>query len=298
MAGDEAGILRALCDCCAQLLALGPDSGLREALAAFLDRARDAQQPAAQLLADYVELQRHVLESCAMPLQRDEVTGSAPGVPAELAGLPVYTTVADAIEGALARLLHGEAVRSVAPGALDQQFQKIEQGINWYEFAALLGEIADWFHTARGAGFDRSTGLLAGAALEHHLQVELERLQRFDHTFCLAVIEITQHAQLLERYGEAAVEKALHLIARILRGALRGVDFIGRGTDASLLLLLPETAVDDARGLLSDIDSLVRRSPFHFARQRIKISLVAGLAEASASDTVQTLLKKADEDMP
>lgn len=288
-APEQGGTLRALCDCCAQLLALGPPAALREELAAFIERARNAGAPDSTLLADYVDLQRRALEPAANVQES--------GNPATLQGLPVYTTVADSIEAALMRLLSAESVSALAPDALEQQLQSIEAGINWYELSALLGQLADWFH-ARSPGVDPSTGLPTGELLEKQLRLELERLQRFGHGFSLALLRVESLASIAEAFGDAAAEKAVHLVARILRGSLRRVDFIGRAQGAGLLVLMPGTEPAEAQALLDDVDALLRRSPFHFAGQRLQVGLAVGVAEASPSDTVREICNRARQAVP
>ncbi|MBT8138793.1 MAG: diguanylate cyclase [Gammaproteobacteria bacterium] len=293
---NDVHALRALSDACAQLLALGPDLPLREALAGFLERARAADAEGAQLLPEYVVLQRSVLESIAPRLEQTPP-------PASLSGLPVYARVADAIEGSLGRVLaqfiegskHAAGALDLAEQPLAELAKTIEQGINWYELAALLDAVAVAVADARGAGIDSATGLPVGGQVEGQLHNELERLQRFGHGFSVACLEIVEYSELQAHFGLAAAEKALRLVARIAGGALRGIDYIGRSETQSLLIIMPGTSATDASALLEDIDQLVQRSPFHFAGKRANVSLRLGIVDALATDTAHILSDRAHQ---
>jgi diguanylate cyclase (GGDEF)-like protein len=86
-------------------------------------------------------------------------------------------------------------------------------------------------------------------------------------------------------------------VSRYLRDRLRWVDQIGRWADDEFLLVLPETAVDDARGLIDKIRneqaSMQLPQPYDDLHPR----LAFGLACWNKGDDMRTLLRRAQQDL-
>jgi len=164
--------LRGFSACVAQLLKLEPPEEVRRELAAFVRHARkfilrpDEQQLLALRLA---KVQKKSLEHVAGVLGSEgslAQEGRKEGQPAEqsvsdeadileieslyqddsIENLPPYTTVAEAIEDILVKMLAEINVSDKARESWENANRILSKGLNWYELAALLEQIAQLVH--------------------------------------------------------------------------------------------------------------------------------------------------------
>lgn len=152
--------LRGFSDCIAQLLLLNPPADIRQELADFVKQARRLiARPTEQeiLPIKFSHLQAKVLEAArdgqlaanGGAAGDDEMSAVVPQADIEelaiddaLDGLPPYTSIAETIDSILTDLLVQIRVPVEAQQALDKARQILSAGLNWYELAALLEQIA------------------------------------------------------------------------------------------------------------------------------------------------------------
>lgn len=141
--------LQAINACVAQLLLLEPPEAIRKELAAFVVCARKIlHDPVEQapVFLEYSRLQGEVLEyvkchddDCAAEPQGDiENLFSNQS----LEQLPPYSSVSESIENILSDMLIGISVPEEAVVAFKKARQLLDAGLNWYELAALLEQVA------------------------------------------------------------------------------------------------------------------------------------------------------------
>jgi len=152
--------LRGFSACVAQLLKLEPPEEVRKELAAFVRHARkfilrpEEQELLALRLA---RVQKKSLEHVITALNQQgslQNEGKPPESQEEnfdieslytdddIDNLPPYTTVSQAIEDILVKLLAEIHVSEKARDAWENANQILSQGLNWYELAALLEQVA------------------------------------------------------------------------------------------------------------------------------------------------------------
>jgi diguanylate cyclase (GGDEF)-like protein len=81
---------------------------------------------------------------------------------------------------------------------------------------------------AHQARHDQLTGLLHHQAFVGELELELVRARRYGHGVALVFLDLDRFKELNDSLGHPAGDRALTLIARLLRGSLRGSDLAGR----------------------------------------------------------------------
>lgn len=144
--------LRGLSACVAQLLSLDPPPEIKKELALFIAKAkrvisRPDQQAA--LVKDLGELQSKVFADVFQRDEQDSPHFDAAESDIEtlysddtLSGLPAFSSVAETIENILTEMLVSIRAPESAEPALVKAKQILGAGLNWYELAALLEQIA------------------------------------------------------------------------------------------------------------------------------------------------------------
>lgn len=89
----------------------------------------------------------------------------------------------------------------------------------------------------------------------------------------------------------------LQVLAKALQKRLREVDFIARYGGEEFVILLPETAEQDAHEALDKIRNAISTTPFRFREQPVTITLSIGLSGFREGDTVEDVFARADQQL-
>lgn len=141
---------------------------------------------------------------------------------------------------------------------------------------------------------DLLTQLPNREAWQERLAFECNRWQRYRHPLSVAVIDIDLFKRINDSFGHKAGDRVLQLVARELKNRLRSTDFIARYGGEEFVLLLPETALDDARVVVDQFRVHVGNLPFHFGGKPVSISFSAGVSEFRDGDTEDAVFDRAD----
>lgn len=144
---------------------------------------------------------------------------------------------------------------------------------------------------------DTLTGVYSRLAYDEMLAQEMSRYRRYQESFCLVMLDIDFFKRVNDRFGHAAGDKALQLVASIVSDRIRETDYLFRVGGEEFVLLLPRTEVPAAVPLVEAIRSAVGGSGFHYENRPIKITLSAGLTTVNGNDTPETLFARADDAM-
>jgi diguanylate cyclase (GGDEF)-like protein/putative nucleotidyltransferase with HDIG domain len=145
---------------------------------------------------------------------------------------------------------------------------------------------------SNAAQTDPLTGLLNRRALEEMLDIELERATRAGRPLSVIVGDLDSFAAVNERYGHAAGDSALQLVARDCLKWKRRIDQVARIGGEEFALLLPET---DERGAFIVAERLRRAAHRTFAEATVQVTISFGVASSPAHGTDAVgLLRAAD----
>ena len=96
---------------------------------------------------------------------------------------------------------------------------------------------------------DEKTGLLSRGAYIDCLLVESNRSRSQGTPLSLVILHIDRGGDLLRQHGDAAVEQYVEQLARALSSAVRQTDIAVKYTAWSLVFVLPNTSLENARAL-------------------------------------------------
>ena len=124
---------------------------------------------------------------------------------------------------------------------------------------------------------DALTGLGNRRAYDERIEAELARNQRYGHSFSLARLELDGLEDAGDRFGQAAADEALRVLAVILKRDTRAIDACFRTAADEFAIVMPGTSLEGA-GIL------VERCRAHLAEARLCEGLVRttfGVVEAA-----------------
>jgi diguanylate cyclase (GGDEF)-like protein len=137
------------------------------------------------------------------------------------------------------------------------------------------------------AGADEKTGLLSRGAYIDCLLAESIRARAQGTPLSLVVLQIDRGGELLRQHGDAAVDQYVEQLARALSSAVRQTDIAVKYTAWSLVFVLPNTSLENARALgdkLRQIASTVRPA---WGEQDLTASAIVAEASSRPGDDTE-----------
>jgi len=138
---------------------------------------------------------------------------------------------------------------------------------------------------------DKLTDLFNRRKIEEIIQAELNRKERFKHSFCLSILDIDHFKKVNDVYGHQQGDRVLIEISSILKSNLRKTDFVGRYGGEEFILIFPESSVDSIFSIIEDIRQKIATKHFEGVGHK---TASFGVATSYKGDTVEKLINRAD----
>lgn len=148
--------------------------------------------------------------------------------------------------------------------------------------------------------FDEVTTIdeLTGCANRHHfldlVGQHIAMSERGVYDFTMAIIQIDQFSDIVERQGLARGNEVLQLFARIVESALREVDAVARLESDKFGLILSGSDEKDALVIINRISMLIRQIKVG-DDDEMKLTLSGGISLYHGAETVAELIAHAEE---
>ena len=150
----------------------------------------------------------------------------------------------------------------------------------------------------RLATIDSLTGLMNRRAFTASALRELARSQRHGNPFCLLLLDVDHFKTINDRRGHPSGDAVLTGIGRLLGQELRKADFSGRWGGEEFVVALTETTAASGMGGAERIRAAVAAMTVKDADgEPIPITVSIGLTAHREGDTVDSLIKRADQAM-
>ena len=141
---------------------------------------------------------------------------------------------------------------------------------------------------------DPLTKLANRDAYEQRLAFEYARWQRYGHALSLLIGDVDQFKDVNDRFGHAAGDKVLKVVASTLQANVREIDFLGRYGGEEFVILMPETALEGALRGAEKLRQAVADRPFHSGEHRVPVTISFGVATFAQDDTPESVFQRAD----
>ncbi len=142
------------------------------------------------------------------------------------------------------------------------------------------------------ASIDKLTGLYNRRMIDEFLKKELESQRRHFSQLSMIMIDIDYFKSVNDTYGHLIGDKVLIQLAKILVENSRKSDIQGRFGGEEFIIICPQTTSESALILAEKLRKAVEN--FHFEEVGNK-TISLGISSYENVDTMETLIKKADE---
>jgi diguanylate cyclase (GGDEF)-like protein/PAS domain S-box-containing protein len=148
----------------------------------------------------------------------------------------------------------------------------------------------------RLAFLDQVTQLPNRRYAEMSLQTALSEYQVHKDPFGVLVIDLDRFKAINDGFGHATGDRALQEVAKTLTGALRATDIVGRWGGDEFIAVVRHVNSETLKGLAERCCVLVAQTTIpRSERSAVSMSVSIGGTLALPDDTVEGLIKRADE---
>jgi len=144
------------------------------------------------------------------------------------------------------------------------------------------------------ANLDTLTGAFSRVKIEELLDYYVANINKDAQPLSIMMLDMDKLKLTNDTYGHEAGDHVLRRTVELLRINLRKEDALGRIGGDEFLLVCPNTSVEQAELLANRLETNVAAAKFgNFGKRTISV----GIATWQASDTAQSLIKRADDAM-
>ena len=144
------------------------------------------------------------------------------------------------------------------------------------------------------AHYDHLTGLPNRRLLDRCMNESLDDLRAQDSALSILLFDIDRFKSINDRWGHATGDRVLMEVSDVLRRTSRRHDVIGRYGGEEFLYLLPGHSLEHAVRQAERVRMELASHPFETDDDAILLTVSVGATEARGSDTIETLLSRAD----
>jgi len=127
------------------------------------------------------------------------------------------------------------------------------------------------------------------------LSVKLNELERYDWPFGVLFMDIDYFKKVNDRYGHDVGDRILRIVATTIINGTRSSDVVSRWGGEEFMVLIPRVDTKQLKDIAEKIRLLVEKSSISIEGKNIEVTLSIGATLARKGDTIETLIKRADE---
>ncbi|HEB79300.1 MAG TPA: diguanylate cyclase [Rhodospirillales bacterium] len=143
---------------------------------------------------------------------------------------------------------------------------------------------------------DPLTGVMMRTIMHRRLEEEQERVRRSGQPCSIALMDLDHFKRVNDAHGHQAGDQVLQSIAAYILGHMRRYDQIFRYGGEEFLLLFPNSATSNAKGVLDRLRRGVKRHKIDIGKsKKMSVSASFGLAELHPDHPVRDSIKCADQ---
>jgi len=144
---------------------------------------------------------------------------------------------------------------------------------------------------------DQLTGALNRRGMDEAMDREIKRADRQHTPISLALIDIDNFKQLNDTMGHQAGDQALVHLTTVIKETLRPTDEVARYGGEEFIIIMSETALEDAMASITRLQRELTRKFFLHNNERKLITFSAGVALRTLNEAAEDLIARADKAM-
>ncbi|MDP3088699.1 MAG: GGDEF domain-containing protein [Methylotenera sp.] len=144
---------------------------------------------------------------------------------------------------------------------------------------------------------DQLTGVLNRRGLDDAMVREIARAQRGGSQLCLALLDIDNFKHFNDTYGHHVGDTALQHLAKVIQDTVRPTDITARFGGEEFVILLPDTAIEQAVETISRLQRALTKQFFLGNNERLLITFSAGVSLFNKDEEPVSVLNRADQAM-
>ncbi|MCD4714023.1 MAG: diguanylate cyclase [Clostridiales bacterium] len=141
---------------------------------------------------------------------------------------------------------------------------------------------------------DLLTNLINRRELLRLFEHEMSVYKRYKNNLSVAILDIDHFKKVNDTYGHLEGDNVLIGVAQTLKACVRESDIVGRYGGEEFLIIMPQTATEDAHGIIercrTSVEDLIT------GESEIKVTISAGIA-AVKDDSVESTIVLADDNL-
>ena len=141
----------------------------------------------------------------------------------------------------------------------------------------------------RLSNIDSLTGLNNRRALEGYLDDNWDKIIKNNLPVSMVMIDIDYFKKYNDYYGHQAGDKVISSIADEIKSMCRQEDFAVRYGGEEFLIILPNTAIDEATKLLEQLQARIKNKNIEHIKSEVAECVTISIGCACAQDSVQHL---------
>ena len=144
---------------------------------------------------------------------------------------------------------------------------------------------------------DQLTGVLNRRGLDEAMVREVSRAQRSGSALSVALLDIDNFKHFNDHYGHHVGDNALQHLSKVIQETLRPTDVAARFGGEEFVILLPDTAINEAVETIARLQRALTKQFFLGNNERLLITFSAGIALFKAGEEPVLVLDRADKAM-
>lgn len=142
---------------------------------------------------------------------------------------------------------------------------------------------------------DQLTQVANRRGLLQAFDVERARMERSQSSLLVGLLDIDNFKRLNDDLGHAAGDEALKALSAVVARTLRPSDLVARYGGEEFVVLLPDTALDEGREILTRLQRSLTGGLFMHENKQVFVTFSAGVTEYRAGERIEEALERADQ---
>ena len=142
---------------------------------------------------------------------------------------------------------------------------------------------------------DALTGLFNRRAFDHELACLEEQFQKAGRPSSVMMVDVDHFKKFNDTYGHQAGDEVLRGVARVLKECVSAFGVVCRYGGEEFSVIFPGLDLTSARDAAERARASIADHVFEFEGTQLRVTASGGIAELTAGESAQDLVKRADE---